>query len=321
MENKMNKISIALSLALVLTFIYGCSEETVKPPEDDVIVEIDGFTKFNYYYLGQAPIHTQTSMLTGYQHRLYRIGSQFPIQVLDLLNNTWSQISMPDSSYWRWDGAAVTISDSIFIVAVRSSFSQYKDIIKLDITTNSFSHTGVNLPSHFSYPAYCVYNDKIIFFSIDADSVFEFDSQNRKLVKVIENPFWFNFGAQMTLASGTYLNYFYVFGGYYRLDKNIFYRLNLDNYKWEKLLVPKILEKKPLLGSTFGSHLFLLGDSLSTYEYSILDNKWYVDTSEVVILPRNLIGEIIFTEWSFFSTDSCLYATEITSNKMWKITK
>jgi len=320
MRHILYKYSQIFFILFLILLFFGCSEETVKPPEDDVIVEIDGFTTFNYYYLGQAPIHTQTSMLTGYQHRLYRIGSQFPIQVLDLLNNTWSQISMPDSSYWRWDGAAVTISDSIFIVAVRSSFSQYKDIIKLDVTTNSFSHTGVNLPRYFNYPAYCVYNDKIIFFSIDEDSVLEFDSQNRRLVKVIENPFWFSFGNQMTLASGKYLNYLYVFGSY-RVDKNIFYRLNLDNYKWEKLLVPKILEKKPLLGSTFGSQLFLLGDSLSTYEYSILDNKWYVDTSEVIILPRNLIGEITFTEWSFFSTDSCLYATEITSNKMWKITK
>lgn len=304
-----------------MLLFFGCSEETVKPPEDDIIVEIDGFTTFKYYYLGQAPIHTQTSMLTGYQNRLYRIGSQWPIQVLDLLSNTWSQISMPDSSYWRWDGAAVTISDSVFVIAVRSIYSQYKDIIKFDLTTNSFAHTDVNLPSYFDYPAYCVYNDKIIFFSIDADSVFEFNSHNRKLVKVVENPFWFSFGHQMTLASGKYLNYFYVFGGYYRLDKNIFYRLNLDNYKWERLSLPKILEKKPLLGSTFGPQLFLLGDSLSTYEYSFLDKKWYVDTSDVVILPRDLIGEIIQTEWSFFSTDSCLYATEITSNKMWKVKK
>jgi len=307
-------------LFLILLF-FGCSEETVKPPDDDERVEIAGLTSFEYYYLGKAPIHTQTSMLTGYQNRLYRIGSQWPIQIADLITTDWELIPVNDSSYWRWDGAAVTIRDSIFVIAVRSIYSQFKDIIKFDLTSNSFSHTNVNLPSYFDYPAYCVYNDKIIFFSIDADSVFEFNTQKRKLIKVVENPFWYSVGDQMTLASGKYLNYFYIFGGYYRLNKNIFYRLNLDNYKWERLLIPKILEKKPLLGSVFGPQFYLLGDSLSTYEYSFINNKWYVDSSDVIILPRSLTGEIIQTEWSFFSTDSCLYGTEITSDKIWKITK
>ena len=298
-----------------------CSEETIKPLDDDERVEIAGLTSFEYYYLGKAPIHTQTSMLTGYQNRLYRIGSQFPIQILDLITTDWKLIPVNDSSLWRWDGAAVTIEDSIFIIATRSSFSQFRDILKFDLKTNSFERTFVDLPREFVYPAYCIRENKIFFFSQATDSVYEFNTENRNLNKIAANPFYNASTRMMNLSSGRYLNYFYIFGGYHRLPKNIFYRLNLNTYQWESLAVPSIIREKLLLGSVFGSQLFLLCDSVSTFEYSFIDEKWYLDTSKVLVFPRYLTGELFQTEWSFFSQDSCLYGTEVSSDKVWKITK
>ena len=62
-------------------------------------------------------------------------------------------------------------------------------------------------------------------------------------------------------------------------------------------------------------------DSVSTYEYNIVDSKWYLDTSKVPVYVKSLSGQLIQGEWGFYSQDSCLYGTENLRDKIWKITK
>jgi len=251
--------------------ISNCSDSTIEPTEKILPDGISGFTKFNYSLISTAPIHTQTSMLSGYQNSLYRFGSRAPVQILNLLNNSWSEIALPDSTYWRWDGAAVTIQDSIFVIATSTASNSY-DILKLNVNTNQFGHTFVDLPYYFHYPAYCVNQDKIIFFSLKCDSVFEYNSTISKISKIAENPYLNSEDVNLTLSSGKYLNYFYVFGGYTTLLKNLFYRFNLNDNQWEQLSIPPILEKKQLQGASFGDHFLFLCDSVSTYEYNFADS-------------------------------------------------
>lgn len=308
------------TLILSLLYFSSCSESSVEPNKNVLPEGISGNTSFQYSLVGTVPIHDQSIMLSGYQNKLYRIGSRSPIQVLDLLNSSWSEINLPDSSFWRWDGAAITIEDSIFIVATSVASNSF-DILKLDLITNSLEHTLIVLPSYFHYPAYCQDQDKIIFFSLMADSIFEYNTANRILRMVADNPFRNVEDFNQTLSSGKYLNYFYVFGGYSSLTKNLFYRIALDNYQWESLPIPPILEKKRLIGSSFGSQFLLFCDSVSTYEYSFPENKWYLDTSKVPAYYRNLAGELWQGEWSFFNADSCLYGTINLGEKVWKIKK
>ncbi|MFI5236349.1 MAG: hypothetical protein ACHQLA_00245 [Ignavibacteriales bacterium] len=315
-----NKYFQILSIALSILILSRCTESSTEPAHNILPEGISGFTSFQYSLIGTAPIHTQTTMLSSYQNKLYRIGSSAPVQVLDLLNYSWSEIALPDSSYWRWDGAAVTISDSIFIVATSSASNSY-DILKLSLNTNSFEHTLVNLPDYFHYPAYCVNQDKIIFFSIKCDSVFEYNFSTSKLLKIAENPFLNSEDINLTLSSGKHLNYFYVFGGYATLPKNLFYRFNLNNNHWELLTIPPILEKKQLQGSSFRDNFLFFCDSVSTYEYNFADSKWYLDTSKVPVYHRNLAGELWQGEWSFSATDTCLYGTMNLGDKVWRISK
>lgn len=317
----MNKILVTLVIFLLFVFTFHCSENSSGITDNNygqLLDGIAGITSFKYLYLETAPIHTQTSMLSGYQNKLYRFGSKWPVQVLDLVSKNWSEIQLPDSSFWRWDGAAATIADSIFIVATSVASNSY-DIIKLDLSTLTLHHTNVELPIYFHYPAYCTYNDLIIFFSLSTDSVFEYNSSNSELKKVAENPFINSTDINLTLSSGKFANYFYVFGGYSDLPGNLFYRLNLFNYQWEKLYIPPVLEQKQLFGASFGNQFVLFRDSISTYEYSFLDMSWYMDTSRVPIYTRNLIGQLERGEWSFYAEDSCLYGTDNISAKVWKI--
>jgi hypothetical protein len=214
----------------------------------------------------------------------------------------------------------VTIADSIFIVAT-STISNSYDIIKLDLSTLTLHHTNVGLPTYFRYPAYCTQNNVIIFFSLRTDSVSEYTSDNFELKKIAENPFKNSTAHNLTFSSGKFANYFYVFGGYSTLPSNLFYRLNLLNYQWEKLYIPAVLEQNQLFGASFGNQFLLFSDSVSTYEYSFLDMKWYMDTSYVPIYTRSLTGELSRAEWSFYAKDSCLYGTEVLSDKVWKIIK
>jgi len=304
---------------IISLLLIGCCEKSVEPTITNNLPEgIEGYTSFNYEYLNTAPLHTQTSMLSGYQNNLYRIGSMFPVQVLNLSYNTWSEIQLPDSSFWRWDGAAVTITDSIFIVATSAVSNSY-DILKLELSSQSLHHTDVFMPTNFHYPAYCSFNEKIIFFPLSSDSVYEFNTANNSLNKVAENPFFYLTDVNQSLSSGESGLYFYVFGGFTNRPENFFYRMNLTNYMWEKLFIPPILEKKELIGASFGEQFILFADSTSTYSYSFLDMKWYLDTSYVPIYSRSLSGELIRGEWSFFDADTCIYGTEIISDKIWKI--
>ena len=318
----MNKKYFLLLCIIIIDIVIltNCSDSTTEPNKNILPDGISGYTSFNYALISTAPIHTQSTMLSGYHNKLYRFGSRAPVQVLDLMNSSWAEISIPDSTYWRWDGAAVTIQDSIYIVATSTASNSF-DILKLNGMTNLFEHTFVDLPYYFHYPAYCINQNKIIFFSIKCDSVFEFNTSSNEFMKIEVNPFRNSEDFNLTLSSGKYLNYFYVFGGYATLPKNLFYRFNLSNNEWEQLSIPPILEKKQLQGSSFGDQFLFLCDSISTYEYNFTDSKWYIDTSMVPVFYRNLAGELWQGEWSFYSEDSCLYGTMNLNEKVWKLSK
>jgi len=316
----LNIVYVKILLFIIATScLFSCSDSNVVDvQENDLPDGVTGFTNINYEFLSIAPYHTQTSMLTGYQNKLYRIGSRVPVQVLDLATFSWSFIPLPDSSFWRWDGAAVTIKDSIYIIG---TYAESTDILKLSPTTNSFQHTNVELPSYFHYPAYCTFNDKIIFFSLRTENVYEYNPENNKLSIKSSNPFYNVSDVNLTLSSGKYQNYFYIFGGYHDLPENRFYRMNLENYQWEKLYYPSILERKNANGSVFNNSLILIADTATTYEYSFQKNEWYIDTTRVPIYTRFSNGYLDRGEMSFFEDDSCLYVTDIVSNKVWRITK
>jgi hypothetical protein len=315
---KMTKI-ISASILILLLIVTGCKKDNPVENITQLLPDgISGFVSLKYQYLATAPFHIQTTMLTGYQGRLYRIGGMWDTQVLDLSNNSWSPIQLSDSTVWRWDGAAVTIGDSIYIVAVYNN--HYYNILVFDPSKKTYGHTSANLPNYFSHPAYCTYNDKIIFLTAQYDSVFEYNTANRKLRIVAKNPFQGTLEYYNRMASGKYYNYFYVFGGYDYLPTNRFYRLNLDNYVWEDVGVPSVLKQSYRFGASFGNQFIFLGDSVTTYLYSFVERKWYLDTARVPIFPQ-YAGEWDRGEWSFFAEDSCLYGTDIHGNMVWKISK
>jgi hypothetical protein len=298
----------------------GCKSEENGPVSNSTsqLEEgIAGYSALKYEFLGSAPIHTQTSMLAGYQNKLYRYGSMWPIQVLDVSTKSWSQVILPDSTYWRWDGAAVTIGDSIFIIATYNNVSY--DIIVFYPTTGILKHSNVNLPTGFSYPAYCVYQNKIIFLTSQTDSVLMFDATNRTLRTITSNPFY---GSDSyydpSLSSAKDGSFLYVFRNK-SSHKNIFYRLNLDTYTWEHLDLPPVISQRYLLGASCSNRFVLFCDSVSTYQYLFVENKWYKDTSKIPLFP--FYPQLNVGEWSYFAEDSCLYGTEVWSNMVWKISK
>ena len=320
MSNMLNKFFQIPTFVFCILVLSRCSESTTEPNNSVLPDGISGLTSIKYTLLSNAPIHTQTTMISKYQNRLFRFGSRAPIQILDLVNGVWTEIVIIDSTLWRWDGAAVNVEDSIFVVAISVASNSY-DILRLNLMNTVLEHTNVNLPTYFHYPAYCVKQDKIMFFSIQCDSVFEYNTTNSNLIKIAENPFFSSEDINLTLSSGKHLNYFYVFGGYSTLPKNIFYRLNLSDNHWEQLPLPTILEKKQLQGASFEDHFIFLCDSVSTYEYRFSENKWYLDTTRVPIYVRDLTGKLMQGEWSFATEDSCLYGTENLADKVWRISK
>lgn len=320
---KNRQIKTALAKVLVYTFtisiLFSCNDSNIVDlQENELSYGITGYTKFYYEYVSIAPYHTQTSMLAGYQNKLYRIGSRAPVQVLDLVSLSWSFIPLPDSTFWRWDGAAVTIRDEIYIVATNNELT---DILKFSPTTNSFQHTNVKLPSYFHYPAYCTFNNRIIFFSLRTEKVFEYNPGDNNLITISTNPFYNTSDVNLTLSSAIYKNYFYVFGGFHDLPENKFYRMNSENYQWENLDYPPEIAKRHVNGAGFNKSFILIADTVTTYEYSFLTNEWYIDTSKVPIYTSFNTGSSDRGEMSFFAGDSCLYLTDILSDKIWKITK
>jgi len=282
---------------------------------------ISGYVQLKYQYLSTTPIHTQTSMLTGYQNKLYRFGSRWPVQVWDLMLNSWSQVPLPDSTYWRWDGSAVTVADSIYVFASDPYISD--DIIIFQPKLSSYKHTKVNLPVYFAYPVYAIYKNKIVLVSTKYNNVYEYNMTTSQLTTTAINPFydvdpWY----YPTLAGVKNGSFFFVFGrpGYTGINKLL--RLNLDNYVWDSFDLPTSLtNQQQYIGAAVGSDLILMCDSTLAYQYSAMDNKWYKDTSGVPLFPRNLGGTLDQGEWNFFSTDSCLYGTDVYNDKLWKISK
>lgn len=312
-----------LSYFTLLFLILSCSNDDNSLTENETQFAqkiISSTSLYKYELLSTAPIHTQTSMLTKYQNQLYRFGSRSPVQIFDLNSKTWSQVQIPDSSYWRWDGALVTIGEMIYQVAVSTDSESY-DILKFNPANNSFEHTNVNLPNNFHYPAYCTNDDKIVFLYKGANLTYEYNPKNNLIRVTANNPFYATNDYNLNLSSGRFNNYFYVFGGYSDSPNNLFYRLDLNSYEWEKLKIPEEISTKLVFGSVFGEQLVLFSDTLSTFEYSFLDDKWYEDTTRVPIYPRGLSGDIYNGEWSFYSDGSTLYATTISDESVWKITK
>ncbi len=316
----MNILIKIMVSSILLFLLFSCDDNDITQNENKGVEIIKSRALFNYEFLGTAPLHTQTSMLSKYQNKLYRFGSRWPVQVFDVETKIWSQIQLPDSSFWRWDGAAVTVGSIIYVVAVRSG-SGFYDILKLDPITSKFEHTNVNLPETFHYPAYCVNSAKIIFLYKGSQKTYELNTVNNQLNEIAENPFYSSNDVNLTLSSGKHGNYFYVFGGYSDLPNNLFYRLDLESFIWGKLDIPNQLEKKYLFGATLAEQFVLFSDSVSTYDYSFIDSKWYEDTLKIPIYPRSSTGEILNGEWSFYQDGTAVYGTNIMDQNVWKITK
>jgi len=304
-------------LVMVLLFtgillFSSCKSDSVvnSSPQNDVVKNAV-FAK--YTFLSTAGSYKQSTILTEYNNSLYRFGTLEPVQVYNLNSKSWTNLPLPDSSYARWDGAALNIDGKIYIIAVfNSNVSKPSyDILKYDPSTNKYEHTGVNLPQLFDYPAYCKYNKKIYFFSAVTDSVSQYDVSSNKLIKIAANPFYAG-GKYVanTFSSGVYQDYFYVFNNH---NPNEFYRLNLLSNTWEKLPVPVTLQNKILYGASLGPSMVFLCDSLSTYKYDYNSSDWTVDTSQAPLLNG------FFHEFSFCSRDTCLYVSDVTKS-LWKIT-
>ncbi len=321
---------LAFIISLLFLFIQSCKDENLIVNNNKLELPdgISGLTTFNYEYLGTAPFYVQTTMITEHQNNIYRYGAKW-FHKFDITNNNWNEIALPNESFWRWDGATVTIDDNIFIVAISPgqnvTSSDSLDILKYNIQTSTLEHTGEKLPTNFSYPAYCVHDKNIFFLSTFTDSVYSYNSISNKSSAISGNPFLTSQGSfqrnGMTLSSGKDNNFFYVFGGYVSQNENLFYRLNLNTNIWEKLEIPSSLLEKRMVGASFNNSFILIADSNLTYEYSFSDSKWKQDTSTVPLYIRTTGGELVLGETSFFAKDNSLYVTDIYSYKLWEITK
>ena len=314
---KSNLVKIIVSTFIIAT-LFSCENEDtiVETPEED----IKNYSTINYTELSQAPSYKQSTILCKYNDNLYRFGTTEPTQVFNLTSNSWEIEPLPDSSCSRWDGFALNMNNTIYIVATSTNGNSY-DILKYNPLTSGYEHTGAELPKYFDYPAFCNYNNKIVFLSVITDSVFSYDVENNNLTKIAENPFYIESGFDMLyFVSGGYQNYFYVFGGHVgRSIKNKFYRLNLNNNEWEQLNIPQSIENKNYFGGSTNEKMIMFSDPTSTYLYSFNSNEWSKDLAEVPIYEKDVNGDRAWQEWSFHTDGSDLYGSEVAFRKIWKM--
>lgn len=311
-----NLLVTVLSLAGVLLFSSCKSDNGVNSTPQNVEIKNEAFAE--YTLLTTAAFYKQSTILTEYNGSLYRFGTLEPVQVYNLNNSSWSNLPLPDSSCARWDGAALNIDGTIYVLAVFNAYTNPSyDILKYDPASNKYEHTGVNLPKYFDYPAYCKYNKNIYFLSAVTDSVCRYDVSANKLTKIASNPFYAGGQYAYSLfSSGVFQNYFYVFKATLGSGSaNRFYRFNLSSNTWEILPLPASIENKKMFGGSLGSSMILFYDSQSAYKYDYNSGEWTVDTSPVAPLAGDL-----FDEWSFCSRDSCLYGSTVALKNLWKIT-
>ena len=307
-----------LAFFLFICLLNACNKNNNPVNDNNTNGSIQNYIFLKYTFISSTPYYKQSTMLCKYSNELYRFGTLNPDQIYNLDTQSWLFLPLPDSSYSRWDGAAICIRDSIYIVATSGDGNSY-DILKYSPISKKYEHTGIKLPHYFDYPALCKYNNDIIFLSAATDSVLCYDVPENKLSKIAANPFYYSEGYKYKLfSSGIYKDYFYVFDST-PSTKNDFYRLNVLNNVWEEINIPQSIEKKRLFGASMGEHMILFCDSASTYTYSYDQKEWSIDTSFVPIYPRNLLGQLDYGEYSFFSEDSCLYSSEILSKSIWKI--
>jgi hypothetical protein len=311
---------VIFPISLIVLLSSGCEKSNgplaLNP---DLPSGISGIRSLRYEYVATSPAHSQTSMLALYNNKLYRIGSKWPINVFDLTAASWTQVPLPDSTYWRWDGAALTIGDTIYIAAVNFGFSV--DILAFHAPTTMFRHTGANLPNAFMYPAICEYQNNLIVFSMVDDSVLSYSVATGTLRKIAPNPFFDATALDMPLFSGKYGNSLFVFGQNPSRTTTKFARLDLSSKQWEDIVIPPVLANKQVTGSVFGGIFVFLCDTTMTFQYSIPESMWFIDTSRVAVFPRTLNGDFFIGEWSYCSSDSCLYGTEVVSDMVWRISR
>jgi hypothetical protein len=305
-------------ILFVIVTLFACEnkETIVETPEED----IKNYSSISYTELSQAPSYKQSTILCKNNDDLFRFGTTEPTQVFNLTSKSWDSNSLPDSSYSRWDGFALNMNANIYISAVSVNGNSY-DILKYNPTTSEYVHTGTELPKNFNYPAFCKYNNQMVFLSLKTDSVFSYDVEKNSLLKIAENPFYIESDIDMLyFASGVYQNYFYVLGGRNgRSIKNKFYRLNLSNNVWEQLNIPQSIENKFLVGGSTDENMIMFSDPTSTYLYSFNSNEWSKDLAEAPIYETDINGNRSWQEWSFFTDGSDLYGSEVAFKKIWKI--
>jgi hypothetical protein len=95
--------------------------------------------------------------------------------------------------------------------------------------------------------------------------------------------------------------------------------MNFLTNAWEELSIPSILQNKVVFGGAAREKLIIFSDTTTAYTYSFKTKEWAIDKSIDPLFYKLSNGQIGATEWSFFSSDSCLYGSEVYSQKLWKI--
>jgi hypothetical protein len=311
-----NNFGKIILLLIFLLFTY-CDE---KDQIVDIIPteEISGKTKINYTFLGKTPFYKQSNILCKFEEELLIFGTYKPIHIYNLISGTWTTRDVPSKEYGRWDGAAFKHGESIYYFG-SSIPGVVNDIVKYNPSKDNYERTNLVLPKYYSYPAYGIQNDKFIFLSSMFDTIYVFNPVLKQLKKITPNPFYVT-NQTVIFCAGVYQNYFYVFGNTGSSSRgNSFLRMNLINNEWEEISIPSALQLSYVFGGACGDKMIIFQDTTAAYTYSFSTKEWAIDKSNVPVFHRLLNGQLISGEWSIYPADSCLYGSEVYSQKLWKI--
>lgn len=303
--------------SLIFTLIVSCNitDEVVENiPLDEIRIK----TKINYTYLGKSPSYKQSNILCKFDDELFILGTAQPILIYNLNDGIWKSESVPSNEYGRWDGAAIKHGEYIYYFGA-SITGVINDIVKYNPVTKIYEHTNLILPKYITYPAAGNYKDQFFFLNSLYDTIYAFSPTLNKINKITPNPFYL-IDRSNIFCAGVYQDYFYVFANSFNIPRsNYFLRMNFLTNAWEELSIPSILQNKVVFGGAAGEKLIMFSDTTAAYTYSFKTKEWAIDKSIVPLFYKLSNGQIGATEWSFFSTDSCLYGSEVYSQKLWKI--
>ena len=314
-----------LSLSIIVLLIVSACEQGDKISSPDKLSGL-GQVSFKYDYLNTTPQYYQSLMMTGNETELYVYGAYSGFFVYSLSANGWSKTFFfpNDTVGWRWDGAIGYLSGKVYVIATPThnvnydSFPKYYNVLELDPETGARTVLQELLPFRrwSYYPAYGSYDEKIAVIFQNLDSVYVFDSRNKKGKFVAQNI--------LKISDDNTLNHFYSYGMnneylyVYKSTTKEFYRFSLQSYNWEKIEInSQILSAIPTYtrGGMFRGLFCLWGSGLNVaLVFNTLTGKW-VEAS--IDIPNY---DFIMNESSFFATSNALYVVEVFSRNLWKIT-